>query len=151
MLDEIYESLDGNLQDPEPPFALDDDGRYLLNHLFIGTGWLIDAGERYPDLRSRFDAGEELDDDELFGLAGIAGAILQHMLRRRDLFAPQPEGPFQPDEVLLAMEQAFYSLILLTAETQDQRELAMTPSEFRGACAQPTVKQFMALGPEGDA
>jgi hypothetical protein len=149
MLDEIYEELDNRLEDADPPLQMGEPGRYLLNHLLVATGWFVHAQDRYPSLLERENGGDVPSSEEMQVEAAALGAIIQSILRRRDLLAADPSEPFQPEDVVFALEQAFYSLILLSDPDPDRRGLALTEPEFRGLCALPTVQQLIKLGPDG--
>jgi hypothetical protein len=84
--------------------------------------------------------------DELFALAGRFGAVLQALLREPEhLRRPPGDDAWHPGQMLVSLEQAMCSVILLASGDED--ELAITPETYDSALDDPFIARF--LDPSG--
>jgi hypothetical protein len=126
-----------------PP--LDGAEEHLLRHMLVGARLLPGATERYRALRARWEAdgtsaglrAEALD------AAGDIAAVLQGARRDRELALRLRETPLKPTQLLAALDQVFYSLVLLTSADAAEAGQSMTADELDVLLAMKGLRSWL--------
>jgi hypothetical protein len=133
--------------DPGSPTgtALAEPERFLLRHLAVVAAVLTDHADLYRRLLARRRAGTEPADlrTAAHDAAHTIAAVNQSLARRPWLLAATLGGPLDPTPALLALDQLFFGLILLTGRTDDDA-LAPDPQELDLLLQAPSLRQWLA-------
>lgn len=149
--EELHAALDD--EGAGAPPDLDDDERWLLRHVGAGIALLRAHAALYGDALARRQAepsSDELDAAALDAAATI-GLLLQSARRRPRVLIAASGTAMSPTLVLGALDQLFFSFILLTAPLADERSEAMlTREELDELLAHPELEAWgRRLAPEG--
>jgi len=120
------------LDDDPPPRPADPGVHHVLRHVAVGAVVLNDAVAEHRALQ----ASASPDDARAVAAAAHAAALLQSALRDTDAFA-EPWTGGDPLELIDALEQVLYSLLLLT--DAERRSLALRDDELQELLDAPTV------------
>jgi hypothetical protein len=117
----------------------------LMRHLLVGAALLPAAAERYRGLRRRFDenGSDAALQAEALDAAGDIAAVLQGARDEHAAAVVLDETELSPLPVLSALEQVFYSLVLLTDQTGDAARLAMSADELDELLALPRLQDWL--------
>lgn len=141
VVEQLGRSLEGFGDLPE----LTDVEERLLRHLLVGARLLPGHAERYRGLRRRFDeAGfsDALRDDAL-DAAGDLAAVLQGARAEHPAAVVLDETDLSPLPVFSALEQVFYSLILLTDPQGDLGRGALRLDQLDDLLALPRLQDWL--------
>jgi hypothetical protein len=124
---------------------LNDAEEHLMRHMLVGAALLPGHAERFRALRRRWDAegpSDELRADAL-DAAGDLGAVLQGAAREEALAVGLADTALAPTRLLGALEQLFYSLVILTETETDDVRVAMSSDELDDLLAMPGLEDWL--------
>jgi hypothetical protein len=117
----------------------------LLRHMYVGAALLPSQVVRYRVLRERWeDDGTSAElRAEALEAAGDLAAVLQGARRERPRAIALRQTPLKSTQLFAALEQIFYSLVLLTAPEADLAGLSMREEELDGVIAMPSLQAWL--------
>jgi hypothetical protein len=142
---DTYRLLDTPL-DPPPPGERDELKDHFYRHVIHGVAILDAIAAEYRVLLPAWQSGSPAPRAVVLELAGTVAAVIQSALRRAEVFQSEPEAEFRPMQLLGALEQLLYSLILLTDDPDAVGELPLTVEElddlFEAAIIRDALSDF---------
>jgi hypothetical protein len=143
---ETYELIDAPLE-PPPPGERDEPKDHFYRHVIHGVAILDAIAAEYRVLLPAWQSGSPVPRPVVLELAGTVAAVIQSALRRAEVFQSAPEAEFRPMQLIGALEQLLYSLVLLTDDPEAVGELPLAVEELDDLFEAAIIRDALADGP----